>query len=256
MARPGPRSRARSRPTRSSVISSRAPRGTWPWSRDPRGNCGTRRMGWHGSPPTRWPTSMVSIGAGDEGFVRPPRCRCSRSRSSLTGRIGSRPRPHRRPRLGQPVYVALSLPAIGTPWNRVMTGVRVRRRPRPSGLSANGSGLGGVRIDAPRRDRGRSDHHLPRIRDGPPRLRAMAGGRIPASRIPCSEGGFVVHGTQRGSTDGTTWTDLPFPAGTVGETGFRIGHLCHRHGEWPAHPRRAVEQRRDVLDRSASVSGR
>jgi hypothetical protein len=36
---------------------------------------------------------------------------------------------------------------------------------------------------------------------------------------PCSEGGFIVHGTQRSSQDGVTWMDLPFPAGTVGNTG-------------------------------------
>ena len=33
---------------------------------------------------------------------------------------------------------------------------------------------------------------------------------------PCSEGGFVVHGTQRISIDGATWEALPFPGGTVG----------------------------------------
>lgn len=44
---------------------------------------------------------------------------------------------------------------------------------------------------------------------------------VATSRLsfPCSEGGFVVHGTQRASTDGTTWTDLPFAAGTPGQTG-------------------------------------
>ena len=35
---------------------------------------------------------------------------------------------------------------------------------------------------------------------------------------PCSEGGFVVHGTQRISIDGATWEALPFPAGTVGSS--------------------------------------
>lgn len=44
---------------------------------------------------------------------------------------------------------------------------------------------------------------------------------VATSRLtyPCSEGGFVVHGTQRASTDGTTWMDLPFAAGTPGQTG-------------------------------------
>ena len=44
---------------------------------------------------------------------------------------------------------------------------------------------------------------------------------VATSRLsfPCSEGGFVVHGTQRASMDGTTWTDLPFAAGTPGQTG-------------------------------------
>ena len=36
---------------------------------------------------------------------------------------------------------------------------------------------------------------------------------------PCSEGGFIVHGTQRSSQDGVTWMDLPFPTGTLGTTG-------------------------------------
>ena len=35
---------------------------------------------------------------------------------------------------------------------------------------------------------------------------------------PCSEGGYVVFGTQRISTDGATWEDLPLPAGTPGMT--------------------------------------
>ena len=35
---------------------------------------------------------------------------------------------------------------------------------------------------------------------------------------PCSEGGFMTHGTQRISTDGTSWTDLPFPS-SLPETG-------------------------------------
>jgi hypothetical protein len=35
---------------------------------------------------------------------------------------------------------------------------------------------------------------------------------------PCSEGGFVVHGTQRISTDGAAWEDLPFPSGTPGQS--------------------------------------
>jgi hypothetical protein len=35
----------------------------------------------------------------------------------------------------------------------------------------------------------------------------------------CSEGGFVVHGTQRISTDGASWEDLPFAAGTPGTSG-------------------------------------
>lgn len=36
---------------------------------------------------------------------------------------------------------------------------------------------------------------------------------------PCSEGAFITHGTQRASTDGIAWMDLPFPAGTPGITG-------------------------------------
>jgi hypothetical protein len=35
---------------------------------------------------------------------------------------------------------------------------------------------------------------------------------------PCSEGGFVVYGTTHASTDGATWSPLPFPVGTPGMT--------------------------------------
>jgi hypothetical protein len=35
---------------------------------------------------------------------------------------------------------------------------------------------------------------------------------------PCGEGSFVVHGTQLISSDGATWTPLPFDVGTPGVT--------------------------------------
>jgi hypothetical protein len=35
---------------------------------------------------------------------------------------------------------------------------------------------------------------------------------------PCGEGSFVVHGTQLISSDGATWTPLPFEVGTPGVT--------------------------------------
>lgn len=35
---------------------------------------------------------------------------------------------------------------------------------------------------------------------------------------PCSEGSFVIHGTQLISSDGATWAALPFDVGTPGET--------------------------------------
>jgi hypothetical protein len=41
---------------------------------------------------------------------------------------------------------------------------------------------------------------------------------------PCSEGGFIVHGTVFWSSDGAAWTALPFPAGQVGtsHSGSRV----------------------------------
>jgi hypothetical protein len=41
---------------------------------------------------------------------------------------------------------------------------------------------------------------------------------------PCSEGGFIVHGTVYSSSDGAAWTALPFPAGEVGvsHSGSRV----------------------------------
>jgi hypothetical protein len=41
---------------------------------------------------------------------------------------------------------------------------------------------------------------------------------------PCSEGAFVVHGTVLWSSDGASWTALPFPAGEVGvsHSGSRV----------------------------------
>ncbi|HEX7197582.1 MAG TPA: hypothetical protein VF364_12210 [Candidatus Limnocylindria bacterium] len=49
-----------------------------------------------------------------------------------------------------------------------------------------------------------------------------AGGWLVAATslaYPCSEGGFVVHGSQRISTDGAAWTALPLDASTPGEQG-------------------------------------
>jgi hypothetical protein len=37
--------------------------------------------------------------------------------------------------------------------------------------------------------------------------------------LRCGEGGLVVHGTQRISSDGSSWTALPFEPGTPGESG-------------------------------------
>ncbi|MFN2418303.1 MAG: hypothetical protein ABR593_05185, partial [Candidatus Limnocylindria bacterium] len=39
-----------------------------------------------------------------------------------------------------------------------------------------------------------------------------------ALQYPCTEGGFVVYGTQQISVDGVTWAPLPFEPGTPGET--------------------------------------
>lgn len=44
--------------------------------------------------------------------------------------------------------------------------------------------------------------------------------------FPCSEGGFVTHGTQRITSAGTSWFDLPFPSSlpeTGGGSGVRAG---------------------------------
>jgi hypothetical protein len=54
-----------------------------------------------------------------------------------------------------------------------------------------------------------------------PRSLHSAGGWLVAALDlagPCSEGSFVVHGTQLVSTDGATWTPLPFDIGTPGMT--------------------------------------
>jgi hypothetical protein len=68
---------------------------------------------------------------------------------------------------------------------------------------------------------------------------------------PCSEGGFVVHGTQRISGDGTSWVALPFERGTPGIGGsgsavyasasvggrlVLVGEANHRATFWIGEP--------------------
>lgn len=55
----------------------------------------------------------------------------------------------------------------------------------------------------------------------PRHLRSAGGWVVAATALshPCGEGSFVVHGTQLISSDGATWTPLPFEVGTPGVTG-------------------------------------
>ena len=54
----------------------------------------------------------------------------------------------------------------------------------------------------------------------PRHLRSAGGWVVAATDLshPCGEGSFVVHGTQLISSDGATWTPLPFEVGTPGVT--------------------------------------
>jgi hypothetical protein len=159
---------------------------------------------------------VVSIGAGDEGFVAAGAGFAIASSDGTNWFPGAAPPS---PQAGT-VFVA---PVAGD-WYAMESGQTASgfAATAPIWLSANGldwAASGSMPITEVQADPTTSCHEF---------VTALHGSTpwlVATSRLsfPCSEGGFVVHGTQRGSTDGTTWTDLPFSAGTVGVTGSGSG---------------------------------
>ncbi len=192
---------------------------------------GPARQLWHSEDGLAWVATyplaeqQVSIGAGDEGFVAagvesadPPAVPFAIASADGSNWILATAPPDSS--FGLPVLVA---PLAGD-WYAMDSAVLEAGFAAAAPIWSSADGLGWAEsgsmplevIDA---DPTTTCHeYVTALHGSAPWL--VANSRV---AYPCSEGGFIVHGTQRGSTDGTTWTDLPFPAGTVGETGSGSG---------------------------------